>query len=139
VTDEPETQSVDKQTSDPEAHAEAVRREVSQGDDTETIKKKHGFYIIVVGVIVTFAIYLVAAYKWADATDVASATTSVAGVVGTFVGFFFGAVFGYRTGEPGRRRLEKERIEAERRAFVLALGSSPEAAARYERLVGDGN
>lgn len=82
--------------------------------------------MVVIGLAAVSLAFVVAAWKWREAAEVATALGSVTGVIGTVVG----AYFGMQIGAAGKRRAEEERRQAEQWAMRAAGALPPEVAER---------
>lgn len=93
-----------------------------QGNGAANTQAMQGFYVVVVGLLVVLAIYVVAVLRWDSASDVAAVVGSAGGLVGTVIGAFFGV----QVGSAGRDRAERQRNVAQERSLALAAALSPE-------------
>jgi hypothetical protein len=85
---------------------------------------KYGFWVIIIGFILVAVIFIVAIFKWQEASDVTAVVGAFTGLVGTVVGAFFGA----QIGSAGKEKAERERKEAEEKAFRIATLIPPDKA-----------
>jgi ABC-type nickel/cobalt efflux system permease component RcnA len=81
---------------------------------TDQLRIKYGFRIVIIGLVLVAVVFLAAIVKWTTASDVAAAVSSVTGVVGTIIGAFFGV----QVGSAGKEKAEAARAEAEKRLCV---------------------
>ncbi len=72
---------------------------------------KYGFLVVLGGLAAVALIYVLAVWRWTDASDVATAVSSAVGVIGTLVGAFFGV----QVGSAGKEKAEEKRVQAEDR------------------------
>lgn len=90
------------------------------------LRIKYGFWIVVIGLTIVAAVFLVAITKWTAASDVTAVVGSVTGMVGTIIGAFFGV----QVGSAGKEKAESDRKVAEDKALRLASAMQPEVAVR---------
>lgn len=90
----------------------------------DKIRIKYGFWVIIVGFLFVAAVFIIAIIKWNNASDVTAVVGAFTGLVGTVVGAFFGAQIGLA----GREKAERDRKEAEEKAFRIAMLLPPEKA-----------
>jgi uncharacterized membrane protein len=93
-------------------------------NNIDKIHIKYGFWVIIIGFILVTVIFIVAIFKWQEASDVTAVVGAFTGLVGTVVGAFFGA----QIGSAGKEKAEKARKEAEEKAFRIAALLPPEKA-----------
>jgi hypothetical protein len=104
-----------------------VRRGDNTMNDNNSVDKmrvKYGFWIVLVGIVIVGAVFIVAILKWTTAADVATAVGSIAGVIGTIIGAFFGV----QVGSSGKEKAEADRNTAQNMARDLAAALDPNVA-----------
>ena len=74
-------------------------------EEIDRLRLRYGFWIIITGFALVFLITLIATFRWAEVTSVATVVGAVASLVGTVVGAFLGVQVG---------AVSKERAEAAR-------------------------
>ncbi len=82
--------------------------EVKRAEETDQLRIKYGYRIVVVGFVLVGIIGVAAVWKWSAAGDVTAVVGSVTGVVGTVVGAFFGV----QVGSAGKEKAEVARDQA---------------------------
>ena len=92
---------------------------------TDELRIKYGFWVVIIGLIVVAVVSLIAILKWTTAADVTAVVGSVTGVVGTVVGAFFGV----QVGSAGKEKTESERKVAQDKVEALASALHPDIAA----------
>ena len=97
--------------------------------DTDQLRIRYGFWVVVMGFILVGAVFAVAVWKWNTATDVTAVVGAVTGVVGPVVGAFFGI----QVGSAGKEKAEAARKDAEETALRLAAALPPGEAERVLR------
>ncbi len=93
-------------------------------NNIDKIRLKYGFWVIIIGFILVAGIFIVATLKWQEASDVTAVVGAFTGLIGTVVGAFFGA----QIGTAGKEKVERERKEAEEKAFRIATLIAPDKA-----------
>ena len=91
---------------------------------TDQMRIRYGFWIIILGFVLVTIVFLTAILKWTTASDVATVVGSVTGVVGTIIGAFFGV----QVGSAGKEKAETARNQAEDRVMRLAAALNPAEA-----------
>jgi hypothetical protein len=97
-------------------------------EDIDRLRLRYGFWIIITGFALVFLITLIATFRWAEVTSVATVVGAVASLVGTVVGAFFGV----QVGAVGKERAEAERERSEQ-GIKTALSMLPPEAAEQLR------
>jgi hypothetical protein len=100
--------------------------QVGGGTQSDGLRSKYGFWVVVVGLAVVALVWTVAILNWKQASDVATAVGSVTGVVGTLVG----AYFGVQVGAAGKEKAERDRDDAQDKVSKLAGALPPDVAER---------
>lgn len=93
----------------------------SQADQ---MRIRYGFWIVILGLFLVTAVFLVAMKKYSAASDVTGVVGSVTGVVGTIIGAFFGV----QVGSAGKEKAETARNQAEDKVTRLAAALDPTVA-----------
>jgi len=91
---------------------------------TDQMRIRYGFWIIILGFVLVTVVFLAAILKWTTASDVATVVGSVTGVVGTIIGAFFGV----QVGSAGKEKAETARNQAEDKVVRLAAALDPTVA-----------
>jgi hypothetical protein len=97
-------------------------------EELDRLRLRYGFWIIITGFSLVFLITLIATFRWAEVTSVATVVGAVASLVGTVVGAFFGV----QVGAVGKERSDAERERSER-GIKAALSMLPPEAAEQLR------
>jgi Beta-lactamase superfamily domain len=97
-------------------------------EEIDRLRLRYGFWIIIIGFSLVFLITLIATFRWAEVTSVATVVGAVASLVGTVVGSFFGV----QVGAVGKERSDAERERSER-GIKAALSMLPPEAAEQLR------
>ena len=92
--------------------------------EIDRLRLKYGFWIIITGFTLVAFITLVATFRWAEVTSVATVVGAVASLVGTVVGAFFGV----QVGAVGKERAEASRERSEEMARAALSMLPPESA-----------
>jgi hypothetical protein len=95
-------------------------------DPISEMRLKYGFWVVLVGLVVSLAAVLVAIWRLTDPTTIAGVVASLTGMVGTVVGAFFGV----QVGAAGKEKAEAERSEAPKMATQMAAALHPDDAKR---------
>ena len=90
------------------------------------LRLRYGFWIIITGFALVFLITLIATFRWAEVTSVATVVGAVASLVGTVVGAFFGV----QVGAVGKERAEAARERSEQGIKAALSMLPPESAAQ---------
>jgi hypothetical protein len=93
-------------------------------EDIDRLRLRYGFWIIITGFALVFLITLIATFRWAEVTSVATVVGAVASLVGTVVGAFFGV----QVGAVGKERAEAARERSEQGLKAALSMLTPEAA-----------
>ncbi|TEU00532.1 MAG: hypothetical protein E3J23_02360 [Candidatus Stahlbacteria bacterium] len=93
-------------------------------NQTDKMRIKYGFWVIIIGFILVTIVFIAAIVKWSEASDVTAVVGAFTGLVGTVVGAFFGV----QIGSAGKEKAERERKEAEEKALRMASLLSPKDA-----------
>ena len=101
---------------------------VETKEEIDRLRLRYGFWIIITGFALVFLITLIATFRWAEVTSVATVVGAVASLVGTVVGAFFGV----QVGAVGKERAEAERERSEQ-GIKAALSMLPPEAAEQLR------
>jgi hypothetical protein len=101
---------------------------VTTTEEIDRLRLRYGFWIIITGFALVFLITLIATFRWAEVTSVATVVGAVASLVGTVVGAFFGV----QVGAVGKERAEAERERSEQ-GIKAALSMLPPEAAEQLR------
>ena len=88
---------------------------------TDQMRLRYGFWIVVIGLVLVTLVLVAAILKWNSASDVATVVGSVTGVVGTIIGAFFGV----QVGSAGKEKAETARNKAEDKVVRLAAALNP--------------
>src|SRR5918912_1856904 len=96
--------------------------------EIDRLRLRYGFWIILTGFALVAFITLLATFRWAEVTSVATVVGAVASLVGTVVGAFFGV----QVGAVGRERAEVARERSEQ-GIKAALSMLPPEAAEQLR------
>ena len=78
-------------------------------EEIDRLRLRYGFWIIITGFALVFAITLISTFRWAEVTSVATVVGAVASLVGTVVGAFFGV----QVGSVGKERADAARERSE--------------------------
>jgi hypothetical protein len=97
-------------------------------EDIDRLRLRYGFWIIITGFALVFLITLIATFRWAEVTSVATVVGAVASLVGTVVGAFFGV----QVGAVGKERADAARERSEQ-GIKTALSMLPPEAAEQLR------
>jgi hypothetical protein len=97
-------------------------------EEIDRLRLRYGFWIIITGFALVFLITLIATFRWAEVTSVATVVGAVASLVGTVVGAFFGV----QVGAVGKERAEVARERSEQ-GIKAALSMLPPEAAEQLR------
>jgi len=97
-------------------------------EDIDRLRLRYGFWIIITGFALVFFITLIATFRWAEVTSVATVVGAVASLVGTVVGAFFGV----QVGAVGKERADAARERSEQ-GIKTALSMLPPEAAEQLR------
>jgi hypothetical protein len=92
-------------------------------EEINRLRLRYGFWIIT-GFTLVFLITLIATFRWAEATSVATVVGAVASLVGTVVG----AYFGVQVGAVGKERADAARERSEQGIKATLSMLPPEAA-----------
>ena len=95
-------------------------------EEVDRLRLRYGFWIIVTGFALVAFITMVATFRWAEVTSVATVVGSVASLVGTVVGAFFGV----QVGAVGKERADAARERSEEGLKAALSMLPPEAAER---------
>jgi hypothetical protein len=95
-------------------------------EEVDRLRLRYGFWIIITGFTLVFLITLVASFRWAEVTSVATVVGAVASLVGTVVG----AYFGVQVGAVGKERANAARERSEEGLKAALSMLPPEAAER---------
>jgi hypothetical protein len=79
-------------------------------------------WAVAIGITAVVLVFFVSAWKWASASDVSMAVSSITGVIGTIVG----AYFGIQLGSSGKEKVEEQRDRAEDRVREMKALLSPD-------------
>ena len=101
---------------------------VETTEDIDRLRLRYGFWIIITGFALVFLITLIATFRWAEVTSVATVVGAVASLVGTVVGAFFGV----QVGAVGKERAEAARERSEE-GIKAALSMLPPESAEQIR------
>ena len=93
-------------------------------EEIDRLRLRYGFWIIISGFALVFFITLIATFRWAEVTSVATVVGAVASLVGTVVGAFLGV----QVGAVGKERAEAARERSEEGIKVALSMLAPEAA-----------
>jgi hypothetical protein len=97
--------------------AEVKQTEAGQ---TDQLRIKYGFWVVIVGFLLVGVIAVAAVSKWNAAGDVTAVVGSVTGVVGTVVGAFFGVHIGSAGKEKAEAAADQANDEAQTFAGLLS-------------------
>jgi hypothetical protein len=97
-------------------------------EEIDRLRLRYGFWIIITGFALVFLITLIATFRWAEVTSVATVVGAVASLVGTVVGAFFGV----QVGAVGKERADAARERSEQ-GIKAALSMLPPEAAEQLR------
>ena len=95
-------------------------------EEIDLLRLRYGFWIIITGFVLVFLITLIATFRWAEVTSVATVVGAVASLVGTVVGAFFGV----QVGGAGKERAEAAREHSEEVTRTALSMLPPESAER---------
>jgi hypothetical protein len=101
---------------------------VPTSEEIDRLRLRHGFWIIITGFALVFIIALIATFRWAEVTSVATVVGAVTSLVGTVVGAFFGV----QVGAVGKERAEAARERSDQ-GIKAALSMLPPEAAEQLR------
>jgi hypothetical protein len=101
-----------------------IMAENGTASQTDQMRIKYGFWIVILGLVLVTVVFLVAMKKYAAASEVTGVVGSVTGVVGTIIGAFFGV----QVGSAGKEKAETARTQAEDKVVRLAAALSPNEA-----------
>ena len=104
----------------------------TMAEEIDRLRLRYGFWIIVTGFALVAFITMVATFRWAEVTSVATVVGSVASLVGTVVGAFFGV----QVGAVGKERAEASRERSEELARVALSMLPPESAEQLRSEMG---
>src|ERR687893_874680 len=97
-------------------------------EEVDRLRLRYGFWIIITGFTLVFLITLIASFRWAEVTSVATVVGAVASLVGTVVGAFLGV----QVGAVGKERAEAARERSEE-GIKAALSMLPPEGAEQLR------
>jgi hypothetical protein len=100
--------------------------------EIDRLRLRYGFWIILSGFALVAFITLLATFRWAEVTSVATVVGAVASLVGTVVGAFFGV----QVGAVGRDRAEASRERSEELARAALSMLPPESAEQLRSEMG---
>jgi hypothetical protein len=109
-----------------------VATATTMAEEIDRLRLRHGFWIILTGFVLVEFITLVATFRWAEVTSVATVVGAVASLVGTVVGAFFGV----QVGAVGKDRAEASRERSEELARVALSMLPPESAEQLRSQMG---
>ena len=95
-------------------------------EEIDRLRLRYGFWIIITGFSLVFLITLIATFRWAEVTSVATVVGAVTSLVGTVVGAFFGV----QVGAVGKERAEAARERSEQGIEAALSMLPPESAAQ---------
>jgi hypothetical protein len=93
-------------------------------EEIDRLRLRYGFWIIITGFALVAFITMVAIFRWAEVTSVATVVGAVTSLVGTVVGAFFGV----QVGAVGKERAEASRERSEEVAQAALSMLPPESA-----------
>jgi hypothetical protein len=93
-------------------------------EDIDRLRLRYGFRIIITGFALVAFITIVATFRWAEVTSVATVVGAVSSLVGTVVGAFFGV----QVGAVGKERAEAARERSEETVKAALSMLRPESA-----------
>ena len=93
-------------------------------EEIDRLRLRYGFWIIITGFALVFLITLIATFRWAEVTSVATVVGAVSSLVGTVVGAFFGV----QVGAVGKERAEAARERSEETVKAALSMLPPESA-----------
>ena len=93
-------------------------------EDIDRLRLRYGFRIIITGFALVAFITIVATFRWAEVTSVATVVGAVSSLVGTVVGAFFGV----QVGAVGKERAEAARERSEETVKAALSMLPPESA-----------
>ncbi len=96
----------------------------ANSEEMDRLRLRYGFWIIISGFALVFLITLIATFRWAEVTSVATVVGAVASLVGTVVGAFLGV----QVGAVGKERAEAARERSEEGIKAALSMLAPEAA-----------
>ncbi len=96
----------------------------ANSEEMDRLRLRYGFWIIISGFALIFLITLIATFRWAEVTSVATVVGAVASLVGTVVGAFLGV----QVGAVGKERAEAARERSEEGIKAALSMLAPEAA-----------
>ena len=99
---------------------------LTTSEEVDRLRLRYGFWIIITGFTLVFLITLIASFRWAEVTSVATVVGAVASLVGTVVG----AYFGVQVGALGKERANAARERSEEGLKAALSMLPPEAAER---------
>ncbi len=97
-------------------------------EEIDPLRLRYGFWIIITGFALVAFITIVATFRWAEVTSVATVVGAVASLVGTVVGAFLGV----QVGAVGKERAEAARERSEE-GIKAALSMLPPEGAEQLR------
>src|ERR687894_130292 len=97
---------------------------VATTEEIDRLRLRYGFWIIISGFALVFLITLIATFRWAEVTSVATVVGAVASLVGTVVGAFLGV----QVGAVGKERAEADRERSEEGIKAALSMLAPEGA-----------
>ena len=97
---------------------------VATEEDIDRLRLRYGFWIIITGFALVFLITLIATFRWAEVTSVATVVGAGASLVGTVVGAFFGV----QIGAVGKERAEAARERSDQGIQAALSMLPPESA-----------
>jgi hypothetical protein len=92
-------------------------------EEIDRLRLKYRFWIIITGFALVAFITIVATFRWAEVTSVATVVGAVASLVGPVVGAFFGV----QVGAVGKERAEASRERSEELAWAAVSMLPPES------------
>ncbi len=101
---------------------------VATTEDIDRLRLRYGFWIIITGFTLVFLITLMASFRWAEVTSVATVVGAVASLAGTVVGAFFGV----QVGAVGKERADAARERSDE-GIKAALSMLPPESAEQLR------
>lgn len=101
-------------------------------EEIDRLRLRYGFWIIITGFALVFAITLISTFRWAEVTSVATVVGAVASLVGTVVGAFFGV----QVGAVGKDRAEASRERSDELARAALSMLPPETAQQLRSEMG---
>lgn len=101
----------------------------------DDVRVKYGFWIVIFGLLMVLAVFIIAVLKWDNAADATAAIGAATGVIGTLVGTFFGI----HVGAEGKSKEMAARKDAEELARHLAGHLDPEVYKNVLKQMEDSN